>query len=95
MYRLGSGYIGSSELKTTTEANEQVIPNKPESWTMKYNCYRFSFMNDQQCSVLINSNTNPIMLRAGQGFTMSEIDSPIYSFKIVEAGITYNFIGAF
>jgi hypothetical protein len=52
-------------------------------------------MNDSDCSVLINENSAAIFLRAGQGFETNELDSPIYSFKIVEAGISYNFLGAY
>lgn len=85
-YRIGAGYIGSSSILTSTE-NLEVIP-------AKYNFYKFQFMNDQECQVKVNKD-NPIVLRAGQGFQMDQIDSPIHSFIIVDAGITYNWIGAY
>lgn len=89
-YRIGSGYIGSSELQTSI-ANQEIIPTRENG--RPYNCYKFAFMNDQACTILINKSITPILLRSGQGFSISEIDSPIHSFKIVESGITFNFIG--
>lgn len=89
--RLGSGYIGSSNLQTSV-ANEEIIPSPPQG-QYRYNCYTFSFMNDQACSVVIN-NSSSIYLRANQGFNMDENDAPIISFKIVENGITFNWIAA-
>jgi hypothetical protein len=94
LFRLGSGYIGSPSLQVTSAPNEEVIPSPPVNETVKYNCYKFSLMNDEQCKILINRSENPILLRAGQGFSTSEIDAPIYSLKIVEEGITYNWIAA-
>lgn len=91
--RIGSGYLGSDSLKTST-ANEEVIPSPPSSWTTGYKLYKFSFMNSDDCTVIINNKTK-VFLRANQGFTMNEADSPIYSFKIVEPGVNYNWIGAY
>jgi hypothetical protein len=94
--RIGNGYIGTDSLKTST-ANLQIIPTTPAGFSLgtKYNLYKFAFMNDQDCSVLINDNITAIFLRAGQGFETNESDAPIFSFKIVEAGISYNFVGAY
>ena|SRR5205085_894599 len=94
MARFGSGYIGSSQIMVST-AQQELIPSPPVNWNTKYNLYKFTFMNDQDCSVLINDNTTAIFLRAGQGFETNDSDAPIYSFKIVEAGITFNFVGAY
>lgn len=96
MGRMGIDYLGSPSLQTSV-ANAEILPAPPENFSLgkKYNFYKFAYMNDQDCSVLINSNTTPIFLRAGQGFETNEADAPIYSFKIVEAGITYNWLGAF
>lgn len=91
MTRLGSGFIGSSVLKTSV-ANEQLIPTPPSNYYRKqYSCYRFSFLNDQNCTVIANGTE--LFLRAGQGFETDENDVEIYSFIVKEAGITYNFIG--
>lgn len=93
-FRIGQGYIGSDSLKTSV-AGAEIIPNVPSNWTGKYNLYKFSFDNaEQPCSVKINGG-NQIYLKAGQGFEIQKEDAPIWSFVIVEAGIKYNFIGAF
>jgi hypothetical protein len=94
--RLGNGFLGTDSLKTST-ANVQLIPSPPVGFVLgkKYNLYKFAFMNDQDCSVLINDNASPIFLLAGQGFETNEIDAPIHSFKIVEVGINYNWLGAY
>lgn len=91
--RLGSGYIGSTEVQVST-ANQEVVPPKEEGWTHGYNFYKFAFYNDQDCSVKIN-NKNTIFLRATQGFSMDQVDSPIFSFVIIEPNISYNFIGTY
>lgn len=89
----GSGYLASPELEIST-ANQQIVPNKPSHWTVGYKLYKFSFMNDQATKVIINNKTTAY-LRAGQGFEMEIGDAPIYSFVIVDAEISYNWIGAF
>ncbi len=85
MGRVGSSYIGSNSLQTST-ANIEIIPDD-------ISCYKFSFKNDQSCHVKINGNSG-IYLRAGQGFECDQYDKDIYSFVIVEADVTFNFIGA-
>jgi hypothetical protein len=93
-FRIGQGYIGTDSLKTST-ANQECIPSVPVNWTGRYNLYKFSFDNaDQSCSVKINGGS-PIYLKAGQGFEIQKEDAPIWSFVIVEAGISYNWIGAY
>ncbi len=82
--QVGIKFIGSSVLQTST-ANEEIIPDKTI-------LYKFSFMNDQDCTVKINKGS-PIFLRSGQGFSMNEIDAFISSFVIVEPNITFNWIG--
>jgi len=85
MSRLGSSFIGSSDLQTST-SNMEIIPINTDA-------YKFSFVNDQICHVKINGK-NPIYLRALQGFESDETDKEIRSFIIVEVNITFNFIGA-
>ena len=52
-------------------------------------------MNDQDCHILINGSQTGIFIRANQGFEVDINEVPITSFKVVEAGITYNWVGHF
>lgn len=92
-YIKGSGYIGSPSIQVSA-ANQEIIPSPPSHWTTKYNFYKFSFYNEQSCTVRINGG-NPIFLRANQGFNIDLHDAPIWSFVIVEPNIHYNWIGAY
>ena len=92
--RLGSAYMGSSGILTSV-ANAEIIPSPPSHWSGKYYFYKFTFMNDQECKIIINDSNMQIYLRAGQGFEMNEVDASIHSFKIVESGVTYNWMGAY
>ena len=49
-------------------------------------------MNDQDCHVSIN-DSSWIFIRGGQGFNTEPADDNLHSFKIQEAGITFNWIG--
>lgn len=89
--RIGTNFIGSSDLETSV-ANQEIIPDAPESWTIGYKFYKFEFVNDQICHIKIN-NGDAIYLRASQGFNSNEIDGKIESFKIVENDITFTWIG--
>jgi len=92
MARLGSGYLGTDTLKTST-AMQEILPTPPSSYQYKkYNLYKFSFMNQQDCTVIVNGATTLFIL-AGQGFEITEIDQPINSFVVKESGITYTYIG--
>lgn len=91
--RIGSGYNGSPALEITTTENQEIIPSSPPEWTVGYKFYKFSFMNDQDCTVRINGD-EPIFLRAYQGFNCNQHDEGISSFVIVESGINFNWIGA-
>ena len=94
-YRIGSGYLGSSQIKTTTSPNTEIIPDTPAGWSFpKYQFYKFSFFNYQPCTVKIN-NGEPIYLQAEQGFQSDYMDAPIFSFVIQEAGVQYQWIGAY
>lgn len=92
-YRVGSGYKGSPELEFSTTEHYEVIPKLPDKSLKENFLYKFSFFNDQDCTVIINDG-DPIYLRANQGFQMDENDALIYSFVIVEEGISFNWIGA-
>lgn len=89
----GSGYIGTSKIEVS-EANHEILPKSPSSWTHPYSFYKLSFRNLNPCVVIINKKTE-IFLSAGQGFEMNEIDERITSFVIKESGISYTFIGAY
>lgn len=89
----GSGYLASPKLETST-ANQEIIDSAPAHWTQGYKLYKFSFMNRQDVTVIINKKTTAY-LEARQGFNMEQGDEPIFSFVIVDANVTFNFIGAF
>lgn len=89
----GYGYIGSPNLMTSTE-NMEIFPPKPPEWTLGYQAYQFSFYNDNDAFVKIN-NGDPIFIRGGQGFSMDRDDKEIYSFIIVNAGVTFNYVFAY
>jgi hypothetical protein len=95
--QVGAGYFGDTMLMSSTPNLEIIQPFKPLNYTtaVTFAAYKFSFSNQDACSVLINDNTSPIFLDDNQGFTTGFEDAPIYSFKIVEAGITYNVVGAY
>ena len=76
----GGFFEGSSDLQTSV-ANTEILTS-----AVRYT--DFQFLNDLACHVLIN-NGNPIYLRANQGFTASVINS----LKVVESGISFNWIG--
>ena len=92
-YKIGNGYIGSDSIQTSV-ANQEIIPASPLGWTHGYSLYKFSFINDQDCTIKIN-NGNPIFLRMNQGFNTEKEDAPITSFKIVEGQKTFSWIGAY
>jgi SPX domain protein involved in polyphosphate accumulation len=86
----GIGYIGSSDIQTST-ANQEIIPSTP----LQYNLYKFQFANNTDCHVRINNDEDILFIRANQWFEMDNNDAPIFSFKIVDAGIQFNWVGAY
>ncbi|MGG3891987.1 hypothetical protein [Metabacillus fastidiosus] len=94
-YQIGNGYLGSDSIKSSV-AMENIIPNPPDHWSKGYSCYRLSFRNRDDCTVIINNDTeNPIFLEANQGFNIDYMDTPIHSFQITANGILYNWLGAY
>ena len=88
-YRLGSGYLGSSDI-LKSNANEEVIPMRPEGHTVPYSFYKFTFSNpNQPCRVRINGGA-PIYIDTGNGVSIDYVDAPIWSFIILEPDIDYN-----
>jgi hypothetical protein len=96
MLSRGSGYFGSSALTTSTANQEIIQQNKPTGYMPALlSAYKLSFMNSQDCHVIINSSVNQIYLPANKGFNSDAIDKEIYTFVIVEAGISYCYIGGY
>lgn len=89
----GNGYLGSPSMQPSS-ANQELVPAPPANWTYGYKLKKFSFNNEQNCTVRINGAVT-IFLKAGQGFEVSHDDFPITSFKIVEANVTFNWIGSY
>lgn len=80
--RLGLKYIGSSQMETSV-ANEEIVTET---------CYKFSIMVENDCTASINKS-EPIFIKAGVGFSNNQVDAAIYSFKILEDGIQYFWVG--
>jgi hypothetical protein len=95
--QVGAGYFGDATLMSSTPNVDIIQPYKPADYStaVTFAAYKFSFANQSACSVLINDATDAIFLDSDQGFTIGYEDAPIFSFKIVEAGITYNCVGAY
>lgn len=87
----GNGFLGSESLQTSV-ANQEILPPSPSNWTYDRRFKSISLFNDQACRIIIN-NEKPIYLREGQGFNADWSSTPITSIKIVEDGITFNWIG--
>lgn len=75
----GTVLLGSEILETSV-ANVEIIPTDKKA-------LNFAFMNDGDCTVIVNGKT--LFLRAGQGLFVPKVAS----FKIVENAITYNWVG--
>lgn len=90
---MNNGYLGSPSIQTSS-ANQEIVPIAPDEWTQGYKLKSFDFMNDQDCTIVINNLTN-IFLRAGQGFSVSKGSAAIHSFVIKDVGITYNFVAEY
>lgn len=82
--RVGSEIQGTDELKTSV-ANEEIIPTKQSF-------YKFSLLNEQDTTASINGS-EPIFLRGGVGFSSDQVDTKIHSFKFLQDGIPYFWIG--
>lgn len=86
--------IGSANLQISV-ANAEIVPNSPETWiNVVYSFKEFDFLNDQDCHIIVDG-ADAIFLRANQGFKYSSEINRIKSFKIVEAGIGYNWLACY
>lgn len=96
MAKVGSGYFGSNNLLTSTANQEIIQQNKPSGWgDSLFPTYKISFMNLQDCHIIINNSVAQIYLGANIGFETDSFDKEIYSFVIVESDISYFYIGAY
>jgi hypothetical protein len=90
----GAGIIGSDVIKTSV-AGAEIIPDAiaTKGWTEGYELKQFSLLNNQACTISINGTT-AIYLSAGQGINIDN-SLLVTSVKIIESGITYNWIGVY
>lgn len=94
-YRIGNGYFGSDNKKTTSQANTEIIQQHKSTPTDKYfSAYKFTFKTFNDCHVKINGGSS-IFLEANQVFSTDYYDAKIKTFVIVEAGVQYYYIGAY
>ena len=95
MYRIGQGFLGSDNIKTTSAANTEIIQqhrkNPGDTW---FSVYSLTFKTFVDCHIKINGG-NPIFLEANMAFSTSHYDQLIRTFEIVESGVQYYYIGAF
>lgn len=89
-YQIGSGYLATDSKKTST-ANQELIVKPNE--TSVYTVYKWSFKNYQPVVVLVNNKTR-IFLDALDGFEVTHLDPPIYSFVVETPNVEYIFVGA-
>lgn len=84
MRQFGTEFHGSDSIEVSA-ADAEIIPDK-------INMYKFSLYNEDDCTVSINGS-KPIFLRGGAGFSTEQNDAMISSFKILEDGINFNWVG--
>lgn len=84
--RSGSNFTGSSEVQTSV-ANEEIIPKDKR-------IYKFSIAVTENCTASINGS-DPIFIAGGSGFSTNQVDAIISSFKILEDGKEFYWIGGY
>lgn len=88
----GTKYLGSKKIETSI-ANKEILPESPVQWTMVHRFYKLSIMNYDDCTLIVNDTE--LFLKANQGFNSDKNDASIFSLKIKEDGIKFNWIGAY
>lgn len=88
---LGSGYIGSPSIQTST-ANQEII--QQHNIAPHGSVYKFTFKPYNNCTIIIN-DLQPMFLEEGQAWSIEKEDAPITSFVIVESGVSYIYWGAY
>lgn len=84
-------WVGSDALGLTAQPNEEIIPEQYVVNGVPF-IKKLSFLNESNCSIIVNDGM-PIFLSGGQGFSTDYADGPIYSLKIVEPDIKYQWVG--
>ena len=92
-YRIGQGYIGSNEVKTSQIGTEVVQQHKPGAWTIPLSVYKFTFYPFANCKVKINGG-DEIQLLANMPFSIDHRDKPIITFEIMDVS-EYIYFGAY
>jgi hypothetical protein len=90
---MASGYLGSDQLETSV-ANQEILPNPPSDWTDGYRLVKFSFVNNQDVTVVVNG-VETIFIPAGQGFNTDKEDPPITSFKLLTSGVQFTWAAVY
>jgi hypothetical protein len=90
---MATGFLGSDQLETST-SNMEIVPNPPSDWTDGYRLLKFSFVNNQDCTVIVNK-IETIFIPVGNGFNTDIGDPPITSFVIKESGVTFTWAAVF
>lgn len=84
--------IGTKQVESSV-AGENVIYDTPESWTYdKYHFYKFQILVYEDCHISIN-NGDYFFMKKNRGFSTDERDDRISDVRILEDGITYEWIG--
>ncbi|WP_099301839.1 hypothetical protein [Bacillus sp. Marseille-P3800] len=83
-------FIGSDAIKESV-AGEELVPLPPHGYN-PYSLKEFTLQVESDCTVSIN-DSSPIYVRAGS-LNISKHQADIDSFKIMEDGISYNWMAA-
>lgn len=83
-------FLGSPQIETS-QAGKEIVP-LPQDGDSPYSFVEFSIMVESDCTVSIN-DSSPIFLRAGV-MDIAKHHADIYSFKILDNGIKYNWMAA-
>lgn len=92
MSRIGSGYLGSSELMNSGGGEFEIVPQPSDK---KYLFYKFEFLSVVEQEVLVQINGGePILLWNGY-ITTGKNDAEISSFKVLTPNVDFYWYGAF
>lgn len=89
MLMVGKGYLGFNSLQTSV-ANAEIVPTPPADWTNGYNLYNIEFYNLDDCTIIVNNETE-IFIYAGKGWGMEYKDRHVISFKVKESNVRFTF----
>lgn len=87
---MANGYGGN---KGTSTAKQDILASNGLTFSPDY--YELSFLNDTDCTIIINGSVNSIPLAANQGVMIDSNDKKINSIVIVEAGVGYKWFGKY